>query len=75
MINKLGSMINKLDIVLSSLAALVKLAVALVDEAPDKDEARKMLAARLRRMLDKSDMLDLLHAEDQAILDARIPPR
>jgi hypothetical protein len=67
-------MTDALNIAVASLTHLVSLVIKLANEAPDREAARAELAARIRRMLDRGGLLDKLHAEDQAILDKRIPP-
>ena len=52
----------------------IGLALKLADEAPNKDEARAELAARLQRQFQRGRDLDDVHAEDLAILDERLKP-
>jgi len=65
-------MIDKLNLAIDLVANGIALAVRLLDDAPNKDEARAQLVARVRRLLEKSDLLKDLHDEDQRILDSRI---
>ena len=66
-------MIDKLDIVLRSIGYLLSLLPALAAESPDQAAAEKMIDERLQRQLERNGLLAARQAEDQAILDARLP--
>ena len=66
---------SEIDVLLRTIGYLIGLAKGLAAKAPDQAEAEKMIAARLRTQLERNALLDKVHNEDQAILDARIPPQ
>lgn len=64
---------TEVQTLLSMLDSLLGLLATLVAKAPDKESTRREIAARLRRQLERHGLLDAVQAEDQAILDKRVP--